>query len=312
MKKYVLKKLLFLLPVMLILSFFTFSLTYLSPADPITLRYLRLGVQPNPELVEKEKQALGLNDPFIQQYSRWLTKALQGDLGESYKYKEPVTKTLQKRIPHTIILTVSTVIFTIIISVPLGVLSAMKKNKLTDYFIRFISFLGISMPSFWVGTILMYYFGVHLKVLPVMGSSTWVHLVLPTATLTFWMVSLYIRRIRNGILEEMNKDYLKGGQALGLSKTKMIWTQLLPNALLSVLTTLGVSIGALLGGATVVEIIFEWKGIGNMAIEAFAVKDFPIIQGYVLWMGIIYVVANLFADILCRLVDPRIRLGEER
>ena len=155
----------------------------------------------------------------------------------------------------------------------------------------------------------MYFFGVKLKALPILGSGDLKHLILPTATLSFWMVSLYVRRLRGSALEELNKDYLNGGLARGLSKWHVIWHQILPNSLLSVITMFGMSIGSLLGGATIVETIFEWKGIGKMAVDAISVKDYPIIQGYVLWMAIIYVTVNLVVDLSYQFLDPRIRLG---
>ena len=184
----------------------------------------------------------------------------------------------------------------------------MNQNRFIDYLIRFISFFGVSMPSFWVGFLLMLLFGVKLKLLPVMGSGDFKHIILPSVTLAFWMISLYVRRVRGSMLEEMNKDYLNGGLARGLPKRQIIFRQILPNSLLSVITMFGMSIGGLMGGATIIETIFEWKGVGKMAVDAIAVKDFPVIQGYILWMAVIYVMINLIVDLLYRFLDPRIRL----
>ncbi len=308
MKKYILGRILFIIPIMLILSVFTFGLTYLSPSDPVTLYYESMGAKPDKDMVERTKEEMGLNDPFVVQYGRWLNNALHGDLGTSYKYRTSVWSEMTKRLPNTIILTVSTLILTIIIAVPLGITCAVYQNKWVDYLFRLVSFFGVSMPSFWVGTLLMYAFGVKLHLLPIMGSGDFIHLILPTVTLAFWMVSLYVRRLRNSALEEMNQDYLIGGLARGFSKRRIIWTQILPNSLLSVITMFGMSIGGLLGGATIIETIFEWQGIGKMAVDAIAIKDFPIIQGYVLWMAIIYVLVNLTIDLLYQFLDPRIRL----
>ncbi len=309
MKKYVLGRILFIIPIMLILSVFTFGLTYLSPSDPVTLYYESMGAKPDREMVERTKEEMGLNDPFLVQYGRWLKGVFHGDLGTSYKYRTSVWSEMTKRLPNTIILTVSTLILTILIAVPLGILCAVYQNKWLDYLLRFISFFGVSMPSFWVGTLLMYAFGVKLHLLPIMGSGDFIHLILPSVTLAFWMVSLYIRRLRNSALEEMNQDYLIGGLARGFSRARIVWIQILPNSLLSVITMFGMSIGGLLGGATIIETIFEWQGIGKMAVDAIAVKDFPIIQGYVLWMAMIYVLVNLAVDLLYQILDPRIRLG---
>ena len=309
MKKYLIGRILFIIPIMFFLSLFTFALTYLSPSDPVTLYYDRLGAKPDKQMVEETKEEMGLNDPFPIQYGRWLNRAVHGNLGTSYYCKTSVWSEMTSRLPNTVILTVSTVVLTILIAVQLGILCAVFQNKWIDYLLRFISFLGVSMPSFWVGTLLMYLFGVKLKALPIMGSGDLRHLILPTATLSFWMVSLYVRRLRGSALEEMNKDYLNGGLARGLSKWHVIWRQILPNSLLSVITMFGMSIGSLLGGATIVETIFEWKGIGKMAVDAISVKDYPIIQGYVLWMAIIYVTVNLVVDLSYQFLDPRIRLG---
>ena len=306
--KYVIGRLLFLIPIMLILSFFVFALTFLSPSDPVTLKFQRMGEIPDQALIEQTKEEMGLNDPFMVQYGRWLWKAVRGDLGESYKYNGPVLKTMLERIPNTLRLTGATLLLTVLLAVPLGVLSAVYQNRFIDYLLRFISFFGVSMPSFWVGFLLMYLFGVKLKLLPVMGSGDFKHIILPSVTLAFWMTSLYIRRVRGSMLEEMNKDYLNGGLARGLPKRQIIFTQILPNSLLSVITMFGMSIGSLMGGATIVETIFEWKGVGKMAVDAIAVKDFPIIQGYILWMALIYVLINLIVDLLYRFLDPRIRM----
>ena len=309
MKKYILGRVLFVIPIMLVLSLFTFALTYLSPSDPVTLYYESMGAKPDKEMVEARKEALGLNDPFLVQYGRWLINVLHGDLGTSYKYQTAVFSELTKRLPNTIILTLATLVLTVLIAVPLGLLCAVYQNRLIDYVFRLISFLGVSMPSFWVGTLLMYFFGVKLHLLPILGSGDFKHLILPSTTLAFWMASLYIRRLRGSALEEMNKDYMIGALAKGLSKPRVICTQILPNSLLSVITMFGMSIGSLLGGATVVETIFEWQGIGKMAVDAISVKDFPIIQGYVLWMAVIYVTVNLVVDLSYQFLDPRIRLG---
>ena len=309
MKKYIIGRILFVIPIMLILSFFVFSLTYMSPSDPLTLNYERMGAVPDREQLEKDKEAMGLNDPLLKQYGTWLGKVLHGDLGESYYYGTSVWQQFQKRIPNTLILTGATLLLTILLSVPLGVICAVFQNSWVDYLRRFISFFGVSMPSFWVGMLLMYAFGVKLKLLPIMGSGDLKHLILPAVTLAFWMTSIYIRRVRGSMLEEMNKDYLTGGLALGYTKARIILTQVLPNSLLSVITMFGMSIGSLLGGATIVETIFEWQGVGKMAVEAISIRDYPIIQGYVLWMAAIYVAINLIVDLSYQILDPRIRLG---
>jgi peptide/nickel transport system permease protein len=309
LRKYIGQRLLFMIPTMLVLTFFTFALTYISPSDAITLKFERMGATPDKAQVEQMKEEMGLNRPLLVQYGDWLGRVLKGDLGESYYYGTRVWSELTRRLPNTLALTGATLLLTVLFATPLGILSAVNQNRLTDYLIRLVSFLGVSMPSFWVGTLLMYGFGVKLKWLPTMGDGDLRHLVLPAVTLAFWMTSLYVRRVRGSMLEEMNKDYLTGGLAQGLSRRHIIWRQILPNSLLSVITMFAMSIGSLLGGATIVETIFEWRGVGKMAVDAISVKDFPIIQGYVLWMAIIYVTVNLLVDISYHYLDPRIRLG---
>ena len=308
MKNYIIKRILFIIPIMLILSFFTFTLTYLSPSDPASLWYECRGIHPETWEIEAKREEMGLNDPLLVQYGRWLRNVLHGDFGTSYFYSTPVWNELMKRIPNTLLLAGATVLLTILLAVPLGILTAVFQNKWIDYLLRFISFLGVSMPSFWVGTLLMFLFGVKLHLLPIIGSGDLLHLILPAMTLTFWMTSIYIRRVRGSMLEEMNKDYLTGAVAKGIPKSHVILKQVLPNSLLAVVTMFGMSIGHLMGGATIVETIFEWQGVGMMAVKAISVQDYPIIQGYVLWMAFIYVFINLAVDLLYGVLDPRIRL----
>ncbi len=309
MKSYIVKRILFVIPIMLILSFLTFGLTYLSPADPAALYFESRNIHPEEGEVEAMREEMGLNDPLMVRYGHWLGNVMQGDLGTSFFYSTSVMDEMVKRIPNTLMLAGATVLMTILLAVPLGIVTAVYQNKWIDYLLRFISFFGVSMPSFWVGTLLMYLFGVKLHMLPIMGSGDLKHLILPAMTLTFWMTSIYIRRVRGSMLEEMNKDYLKGAVAKGIPRSHAILTQVLPNSLLAVVTMFGMSIGSLMGGATIVETIFEWKGIGMMAVKAISVQDFPVIQGYVLWMAFIYVFINLIVDLLYEVLDPRIRLS---
>jgi peptide/nickel transport system permease protein len=196
MKKYVVKRILFVIPIMLILSFLTFVLTYLSPADPAALYFESRNIHPEEGQIEAMREEMGLNDPLLVRYGRWLVNVLHGDLGTSYFYSTPVMEEMMKRIPNTLMLAGATVLMTILLAVPLGIITAVYQNKWIDYLLRFISFFGVSMPSFWVGTLLMYFFGVKLHMLPIMGSGDIQHLILPAMTLTFWMTSVYIRRVR--------------------------------------------------------------------------------------------------------------------
>lgn len=312
MSAYIVKRFLWLFPVLFLVSFLTFSLSYFSPSDPITAKYSSMGVTPDPAVLEREREEAGLNDPFLTQYIRWFQNALKGDFGTSYSYGTDAAKEFLKRLPNTVRLAAVTLICTIVLSVPLGILAAVFQNRWPDYLLRLYSFLGVSMPSFWVAMLLMYAFGVRLKWLPVMGSSSPRHMILPCMTLTFWLSAIYIRRLRGSVLEEMNRNYVRGARARGIPWSRILWGHILPNSLLSVVAMLGLTIGALLGGTTVVETIFEWQGIGKMVVTAIGVRDYPVVMGYVVWTAAIYVIVNLLTDILCHALDPRIRLEEER
>lgn len=312
MKSYIIKRILYLFPILFLISILAFAMSYYSPSDPVRAKYSRMGVSVDETVIEKERESLGLNDSFFVRYGRWLKGVLHGDLGESYTYDSDVTKEFARRIPRTMQLAGASMLLMIIISFPFGILSAVYQNKWIDYLLRFYSFVGISMPSFWVGTLLMYLFGVKLKVLPVVGSGDLKHLILPSLSLAFWLSSIYIRRLRGSMLEELNQDYVKGCVSRGVSVRRAILCHVVPNSLISIVTMLGMSIGNLFGGATIVETIFEWNGVGKMAVDAVSYRDYPVIQGYVLWMAFIYVLVNLLVDISYQFLDPRIRLGEKK
>ncbi len=311
MKKFILNRIIQMIIIMLGVSFFTFALTYLLPADPVTMRYVTRGEQPDKAIVEAEKERLGLNDSFLTQYFRWLKKILKGDFGISVNYEVPVKDKLLKNIPNTLSLAFFALSISIIFMVPLGVLSAIYQNTFIDYIIRFITFIGVSMPSFWVGFLAMYYFGVVFNILPVSGMGTFKHMILPASTLAVWYISTYVRRIRVSFLEEMNKDYVVGLVAKGISNKRIIFNHVLPNSLVPIITTLGMSIGYLLGGTIIIETIFDWRGIGRLAIEAIRTRDFPMIQGYVLWMATVFVLINLLVDILYNLLNSSIKMEKQ-
>ena len=308
---YICKRMLHLIPVMLGVTFLTFLLLSVAPSDPVTMKYISMGVSGDEEVMEAEREELGLNDPILVRYVNWMKKALQGDFGKSVKFGNTVKEEMSKRLPKTIILAATSLLLTVLFSIPLGILSAVYKNRAADYIIRFISFIGVSIPSFWLGLLLIYWFSIKMNLLPVMGSKGLVSLIMPSVTLAVWMTATYIRRLRANILEEINKDYVTGLLSKGISKKKVLFVHVLPNALLSIITMFGMSIGSILGGATVVETIFEYQGVGKMAADAVTGRDYNLIQAYVVWMAFIYVFVNLAADILNRFLDPRIRFGEE-
>lgn len=308
MVRYILKRLLQLVVVLLGVTFLTFMITQATPSDAAEMKYVSMGMMPSTELLEKTREEMGLNDPVLIQYGRWLGNVLHGDLGESSKFGESVWTQMTRKLPMTLKLAGVSLIVVIVFSFPLGILSAVKKNKVADYMIRFLSFFGVSMPNFWLALLLMYIFAVRLGWFKVVSTNSVQGMILPVATLTIPMISSYARQIRAALLEELNANYVIGARARGIPERRIIWGHVLPNAILPIVTLLGLSVGHLLGGASIIETIFSWQGIGNMVVEAIRVRDYPLIQGYVIWMAIIYVMVNLIVDIAYKLLDPQIRL----
>lgn len=312
MFNYIIKRFLYIVPVMLGVTFITFFMLYIAPSDPITMQYISMGTVGDAKYIEEKKEELGLNAPFLLQYGRWIKKVAQGDFGMSIKYRKPVKEEMLKRLPYTVKLTLSSLVLTIIIALPLGLLSAIYKNKFLDYFIRISSFVGISMPSFWVGLLLMYTLSVKLRLLPIMGNSGVKNLIMPTITLSFWLTSLYIRRLRASILEEINKEYVLGLLSKGISFWKILIKHVLPNSIFTIISMLAMSVGAILGGAVVIETIFDYHGIGKLAAEAVSSRDYFLMQAYVIWMAFIYVSVNIIVDILQKYFNPKLRLGDDK
>ncbi|WP_063601903.1 nickel ABC transporter permease [Clostridium coskatii] len=308
MRKYIMKRLLHLVPVLFGITFLTFALTYFSPGDPALLMLSATGVTPSPELVQKVREELGLNNPFLFQYLHWLGGVFVGNFGTSYKYSRPVLDLIVATLPATFKLAGASIVMMMFIALPLGIMSALHKNKVLDYIIRIISFFGISMPGFWVGLLLMYIFSIKFKLLPVVGDTGWKSIILPAVTLTIAMASKYTRQLRAAILEEISKDYVIGAKARGVKDRAILFGHVLKSSLLSIVTLLGLSLGSLLGGTAIVETIFSWPGVGKLAVEAIFNRDYPVIQGYVVWMTVIYVLINMIVDISYYFLDPRIRL----
>lgn len=308
---YVFKRILYLIPILIGVTFFTFLMMYLAPSDPISMKYISMGTVGDKEYIEKKKQEMGYNDNFFKQYMRWSKNVIKGDFGVSTRYGVPVKDEIKKRVPKTLALTGTSVLITISVSLPFGIMSAHYKNKWIDQIVRFFSFLGISIPSFWLGLMLMYVFSVKFKLLPIIGGDGIKSLILPSMTLSAWLISVYVRRIRTCILEEINKDYVVGLKSKGISYYKIMIFHILPNSLLTIITMFGMSIGAILGGTTIIETVFEYRGLGKMAADAITNRDYFLMQGYVIWTGIIFVTINLLVDILSKFIDPRIRLEDE-
>ena len=293
------------------ISFIVFGLVYLAPGDPIRTMYISSGNVPSEEIIEQTREAMGLNEPFLTQYFNWLTNVLSGDFGMSYSLNKPVIDIIMPRFMKSVNLAVVSMVLMMLISFPLGILAAIKANKPIDYIIRAYTSLGISMPSFFVGTILLYTVALKLKLLPVVSvGGGFETLILPAVTLAFVMSAKYIRQIRGVVLEELNKDYVAGGLARGIKFREIIIKDVLLNCLFPFITLLGLSFGSLLSGVAVVEVIFSYPGIGSLAVDAITAYDYPLIQAYVLLISIGYMSVNLLVDVAYNYFDPRVKIGE--
>ncbi|MBO7702325.1 MAG: ABC transporter permease [Eggerthellaceae bacterium] len=307
--KTIISRLLQMVIVLIGISFITFALTYLAPGDPVQAMFSATGVMPTTDVLDQMREDMGLNEPLLVQYWNWLTSCLQGDFGTSYQSKQPVVAMLLARLWPTIKLALLSLVIMLVFAVPMGILSAVYQNKPIDYIVRALTFFGVSVPNFWVGLILIMVFAVNLKIFPVISSGgDLMSLILPACTLAFAMTAKYTRQVRTAVLEELHQDYVIGARARGVPERKILWGNVLPNSMLPLITLLGLSMGSLLGGTAVVEVIFSYPGLGNLAVSSITAYDYPVIQGYVLWVAVIYMVINLVVDFSYGFIDPRIRL----
>ena len=301
MKKYILSRLIQLIPILFGITFLTFAMMQLAADDAVDIIYETSGGV-SEEIKIAKRHELGLDKPFLEQYIIWLKNFITGDLGKSFISGKLVFETFAEKLPATVELMTVSILLTILIAMPLGIISAVRQNKFSDYVIRFISFAGNSMPNFFAGLLLIYLLALKLNLLPIIGASV----IMPALTLTIAMAAKYTRQIRAVVLEELNKDYVIGARARGISEIKILIEHVLRSVLIVIITLLALSIGNLLGGTAIVETIFMWDGVGKMAVDAILMRDYPIIQAYVVWMSIIYVVVNLIADIFAKFLDPRL------
>lgn len=310
MKKYVVRRLLQLIPILLAITFLSFGMMWIAGSDTILQKMENTGAAVSQEVIDAARAELGLDKPFLTQYFVWLGNLLHGDMGRSYVSGREVFSYFISKLPATLLLTAVSILLTIVISIPLGVLSAVKQNKFTDYLIRTCSFLGNSMPNFFVALLLMYLFAIRLDLFPVIADSVSLQSVaLPAITLAIAMSAKYLRQVRATILDELSKEYVTGAKARGVKFSVTMWKSVLKASLVTIITLLTLSIGSLLGGTAIVESIFMWDGVGKMAVDAINMRDYPVIQAYVMWMAIIYVLVNLLTDLSYQFLDPRIRLG---
>lgn len=294
--------------VLLGVSFLSFLLMYVSPGDPVRAMYAVSGSIPSEEVLEQTREELGLNDPFFIQYGNWISNCLRGDFGTSYSKGDAVATLLMERVMPTIQLALLSLVIMVLVAVPIGVYSALRQNSILDYLLRGTTFISISMPNFWVGLLLLYVVAMKLGWLPVVSNQmNFQRLILPAVTLAIAMAGKYARQVRAAILEELRQDYVTGARARGLSERCVLWCHVLPNAVLPLITMLGLSLGSLLGGTAVVEVIFSYPALGSLAISAITSRDYPLIQGYVLWIALIYMAVNLVVDLSYNRLDPRLR-----
>ena len=309
MKKYVLHRFLQLIPVLIGITFLSFAMMRLAGSDAIIELYGDKGAVAE-EIIAAKQAELGLDKPFLTQYLAWVGGMMRGDMGVSYVSGKEVFGTFISKLPATLLLTALSIGMTVVISIPLGVLAAVRHDRFTDYFLRFFSFVGNSLPNFFVALLLMQVFSIKLKWLPVISKGLSVQsAMLPTLTLAIAMSAKYMRQVRATVLEELNKDYVIGAKARGVRSCVVLWKSVLKTSMLTIITLLALSIGNLLGGTAIIESIFRWDGVGKLAVDAITMRDYPMIQAYVVWMAIIYVIVNLITDLLYHALDPRIRLG---
>ena len=313
MMKYIGKRLLQLIPILWGITFLSFAMMSLAGSDVVTELYTNRGVEVSQEIIDAKRAELGLDRPLIVQYGSWLLSMLQGDMGRSYVTGAGVFTTFLSKLPATLMLTAVSIIMTVAISIPLGILSAVRQDKWVDLMLRFCSFLGNAMPNFFVGMVLMQILSIQLDLLPIISNGVnFNSAIMPAMTLAISMSAKYMRQVRATVLEELNKDYVQGLKARGVRDSVILWKNVMKSSMLMIITLLALSIGNLLGGTAIIESIFMWDGVGKLAVDAINMRDYPIIQAYVVWMSIIYVVVNLITDILYHYLDPRIRLGVAR
>ncbi|MBR1813519.1 MAG: ABC transporter permease [Lachnospiraceae bacterium] len=310
MKHYAVRRLLQLIPILFAITFLSYGMMRLAGSDVVEQKMENTSGTVSQEMIDAAREELGLDKPFIVQYVTWLGKLAQGDMGVSYVSKKPVFATFVSKLPATLLLASVSILLTVIVSIPLGIWSAVNQNKAADYLVRTASFIGNSLPNFFVSLLLMYFFAIRLNWFPVISRGVSLQSVaLPAITLAIAMSAKYLRQVRATVLDELSKDYVLGAKARGVKFSTTMMKSVMKASLVTIITLLTLSIGSLLGGTAIVESIFMWDGVGKMAVDAINMRDYPIIQAYVMWMALIYVLVNLVTDISYRYLDPRIRLG---
>jgi peptide/nickel transport system permease protein len=286
-----------------------FMLIHLVPGDPVEVM---LGESAQPADRMALRASLGLDLPLLQQLINYLKGVVSLDLGTSLHSQRPIVDILAERVPATLELAVYSLLFAIVLAVPLGIMAALKKDSLADFSAMGFSMLGVSIPNFWMGPILILVFSLWLGLTPVSGRSGVASVILPTITLGTALAAILARMVRSSLLEVLNEDFVRTARAKGLAESSVVWRHAMRNAWLPVITLLGLQLGALLGGAVITETVFSWPGIGSLLVESIQKRDYPVVQGCVLLVSLAYVLVNTITDLLYAAIDPRIRLGDEQ
>ncbi len=304
MLTYLLRRVAHLIPTLLLISVVVFVLLRLMPGDPAVVL---AGQDASPEIVADIRARFGLDQPILLQYLVYLRNVLAGDLGRSIRSKQPVTEEVASRLPATLLLGFTSIGLAFIAGLGLGVAAAVREGRWLDVLLLILALLGVSAPTFWLGLLLVLVFAVHLAVLPVAGSDGWNYLILPAATLMPNSLAVFARLSRSTLLEVLGEDFIRTAIAKGAKRTGVLWRHAMRNALIPPVTFAGLEFGRLLGGIIAVETIFAWPGAGKALVDAIASRDFPMIQGIVLTLALLFAVLNLLVDLLNGLIDPRVR-----
>ena len=307
MGKYIAKRLLHLAGILIAVSFLTFLLMYLAPGDAAVKKLNAQGIAVSQEVLDRTRADMGLDRPFLVQYGDWAWKVLRGDLGASFKDGTSVAGKLGKAMGYTALLALGSLALALLVSLPLALLTALKKDTAADYILRFFSFVANSLPNFLISVLLMYFLCVRTRLLPVVADKSLKGLLLPAAALSIPMIGRFLRQFRAEILEQLGKSYVTGARTRGVKGRYILYRNVLHNASISILTIVGLSVGTLFGGSVVIETIFRWPGLGKLAMDAITNRDYPVIQGFVLFSAAVYVLVNLVTDIAYHWIDPRVR-----
>lgn len=304
MTVYIIRRLLMLIPILLGVSFLTFSISKVTPGDPVVLMY---GGTATAEELDQLRQELGYNDPFFVQYGRYVWNALHGDLGLSIRGQTPVLDEILRRFPSTMQLAVTGMFLAVTFGVGAGFLAAATKSKLVEKSTMVVSLMGLSLPSFWVAIVMILVFGIQLKWVSITGGEGLKDLILPSITLAIGPAAVLARLTRSSILEVIREDYVRTALSKGVNYWKVVWVHVLRNALIPIVTVIGLQFAGMLGGTVFIETVFSRPGIGSFAVNAIAARDYPQVQGIVLFTATIYVLMNLVVDLIYGALDPRIR-----